>query len=73
MMLDELAALHPDPIRFVLKSEVERKVRSGQPLPTELAKAPWGKAEPNGLRVAWLLDPQAPEYRRWTPLKCRIL
>lgn len=59
MMLDELAAFHPDPIRFVLKSEVfvlksevERKVRRGKPLPPELAKAPWGKAEPNGLRVA---------------------
>ena len=52
MMLDELAAFHPDPIRFVLKSEVERKVERGKPLPAELAKAPWGKAEPNGLRVA---------------------
>ena len=26
MMLDELAAFHPDPIRFVLRGEVERKV-----------------------------------------------
>lgn len=73
LLLDELAEVNPEPIQFLLKSEVERNIRRGKPLPNELANAPWGEAQSNGLRVAWLLEPQADEYRRWTPLKCRVL
>ena len=48
-------------------------VKTGQPLPAELANAPWGNAQQNGLRTAWLLEPRAKEYRLGTPLKSRIL
>ena len=46
---------------------------TGKPLPDELKNAPWGEAQPNGLRVAWLLEPRALKYRLGTPLKSRIL
>jgi beta-lactamase regulating signal transducer with metallopeptidase domain len=48
-------------------------MRTGQPLPAELESAPWGEAQPNGLRAAWLLDPQAEQHRLNTPLKSRLL
>ena len=35
-------------------------IQTGQPLPAELKNAPWGEAQPDGLRVAWLLEPQGP-------------
>ncbi|MEM7477542.1 MAG: M56 family metallopeptidase [Planctomycetota bacterium] len=48
-------------------------VKAGKPLPKELEDAPWGKPEENGVRVAWLLDPKAKQYRINTPLKSRLL
>ena len=48
-------------------------IRTGTPLPDDLKNAPWGDALASGLRVAWLLDPQAKEYRLNTPLKSRLL
>ena len=43
----------------------------GTPLPPELANAPWGEAQPNGLRMAWLLEPRAAEYRLGTAAESR--
>jgi hypothetical protein len=58
-----------DEPRFTLGGAVQ----TGQPLPAELKNAPWGETQPNGLRVAWLLDPSAEQHRLGTPLKSRIL
>lgn len=73
LLLDELAAVEPRPIKSVLGSREQRIVRNGKPLPPELNEAPWGEAHSNGLRVAWLLDPQGREHRRGTALKSRVL
>jgi len=54
-LLDELAAVQATPIRMVLDEEWERTIRTGAPLPPELASAPWGETLPGGLRLAWLL------------------
>lgn len=72
-LLDELAAVQSSPISMALDKEFERTIRTGTPLPPELAGAPWGEAHPSGLRLAWLLEPRAAEHRLGTPLKSRIL
>src|SRR5207245_6494064 len=58
-LLDELAAVQATPINMALAHEFERTIRTGAPLPPELASAPWGETHPSGLRVAWLLEPRA--------------
>ena len=72
-LLDELAALKTLPIEMALDHEREQTIRTGAPLPPELAGAPWGKPLPCGLRMAWLLEPRAAGHRLGTPLKSRIL
>lgn len=81
-LLDELAAVQSTPISMALDHENQSVIRTGTPLPAELANAPWGDAvsfdppaypHPNGLRVAWLLEPRAVEHRLGTPLKSRVL
>lgn len=59
-LLDEVSAIYPSlpewvevESRFVLSGDVV----VGKPLPEELKKAPWGEAQANGLRAAWLLEP----------------
>jgi hypothetical protein len=42
-------------------------------LPQELNDAPWGETHPNGLRVAWLLEPRAKQHQLNTSLTSRIL
>ena len=75
-LLDEVTAIYPSlpewvegETRFVLGGDVV----TGKPLPDELKDAPWGEAQPNGLRMAWLLQPRAAEHRLNTPLKSRLL
>src|SRR5262249_21132123 len=51
-LLDELAAVQTTPISMALVHENESIIRTGTPLPKELANAPWGKALPDGLRLA---------------------
>src|SRR5215472_12147953 len=72
-LLDELAAVQTTPISMALVHENESIIRTGTPLPKELANAPWGQALPNGLRLAWLLEPRAAEYPLGTSLRSRIL
>ena len=73
-LLDELAAVQDTPIEMALDNEIgAHHSHRGMPLPPELAKAPWGAALPNGLRMAWLLEPRTAEYRLGTPLESRIL
>ncbi|MCY2996028.1 MAG: DUF1549 domain-containing protein [Planctomycetota bacterium] len=75
-LLDEVTGIYAslpswvkDEKRFTLGGAVE----TGQRLPAELEHAPWGRTAPNGLEMAWLLDPRAEQYRLGTPLKSRIL
>jgi beta-lactamase regulating signal transducer with metallopeptidase domain len=72
-LLDELAALQDTPIMMAVDEEGQRTIRTGTPLPKELANAPWGEALPNGLRLAWLLEPRAAEHRLNSALRSRIL
>ncbi len=72
-LLDELAAIQDSPISMALDDEMQQTMRTGAPLPPDLATAPWGQALPSGLRMAWLLEPRAAEHRIGTPLKARIL
>ncbi|MEI8382411.1 MAG: TIGR03067 domain-containing protein, partial [Planctomycetota bacterium] len=75
-LLDDVAAIYPslpewveDEPRFTLGGDVV----VGKPLPVDLKDAPWGEAQPNGLRAAWLLEPRGNEHRLNTPLKSRVL
>jgi len=72
-LLDDVSAIHRIPLRTTLEAAEENIIRAGEPLPAELAGAPWGQPSPDGLRVAWLLEPRAKEYPLGTPLKSRIL
>lgn len=72
-LLDDLAALQATPIGMALEKEYESTIQTGTPLPSDVGNAPWGAALPCGLRMAWLLEPRAAEYRLGTALKSRIL
>ena len=72
-LLDELAAVQATPINMALDKEFEGTIRTGTPLPPELASAPWGETHPSGIRLAYLLEPRAAEHPLNTPLKGRIL
>jgi hypothetical protein len=72
-LLAELSAIQGTPIGMALDDEAQRIIGMAKPLPPHLADAPWGKAQPNGLRLAYLLEPRAAEHRLNTPLKGRIL
>ncbi|MFN0051629.1 MAG: M56 family metallopeptidase [Planctomycetales bacterium] len=72
-LLDDLAAVQETPLRMALDREQQSVIRTGAPLPPDLARAPWGEPLSNGLRHAWLLEPQDAEHRLGTPLKARVL
>ena len=74
-LLDRIAQVY-DLASWALESDrfqIASAVSPGKPLPKELHDAPWGEPAANGMRVAWLLDPQKDEYRLNTPLKSRLL
>ena len=72
-LLDDIAAVSSAPLSTALDEAQGVTLKPGSPLPKELANAPWGQPLPNGLRMAWLLEPRAAEHRLGTPLKSRIL
>jgi beta-lactamase regulating signal transducer with metallopeptidase domain len=72
-LMDDVAAVTPIPLETAREESAKLTFRRGEPLPKDLAGAPWGPAQPNGLRMAWLLEPRAAEHRLGTPLKSRIL
>jgi beta-lactamase regulating signal transducer with metallopeptidase domain len=72
-LLDTIAAVQTTPVGMALEQETNRVIRTGKPLPQELAKAPWGEPWFNGLRLAWLFGSGADEYPRGTPLPARVL
>ena len=72
-LFDDVAAIDANPIGAAVFAVDENSMRPGRPLPAELADAPWGKPSPDGLRVAWLLEPRAKEYPLNTALISRVL
>ncbi|MBN2294292.1 MAG: DUF1549 domain-containing protein [Pirellulales bacterium] len=75
-LLDDVTAVYADLPKWAIdlpRFSIAQSIRTGQPLPAGLKDAPWGKAQPNGLRTAWLLEPRAKQYRLGMPLKSRIL
>jgi len=75
-LLDDVTAVYaslPEWAEDLPRFSIAEIIRTGQPLPAELKDAPWGEAQPNGLRAAWLLDPRAEQHHLNTPLKSRIL
>lgn len=75
-LLDDVTAIATAPVSWAdLPMEFDdfRTVKSGQPLPAELAGAAWGQPEANGLRAAWLLEPRAEQYPLGTVLKAHVL
>jgi len=61
------------PLSVMLEEIAGMTILYSPSLTQELENAPWGKALPNGLRVACLLEPRAAAHRLGTPLKMRIL
>jgi beta-lactamase regulating signal transducer with metallopeptidase domain len=72
-LLDDIAAISAIPLETTMEEATNRTMRTGAPLTPELANASWGEALPNGLRMAWALEPRAEQHRLGTPLKSRIL
>src|SRR5262249_39849429 len=71
-LLDEIAAITPR-AEWALRTNTERRIHPGKPLPDELAKAPWGKPAENGLRTAWLLEPRSETQALDSVMKSRVL
>jgi hypothetical protein len=75
-LLDDLTAIYatlPDWAGSESQFSPGGPIRSGQPLPAELAGAAWGRPAANGLRAAWVFDPGGGTYPLGTSLKARIL
>jgi hypothetical protein len=72
-LLDDTSAIQTIPLLLARSDADQNSICNGQPLPANLAHAPWGRSSPDGLRMAWLLEPRAKEYPLGTPLKSRIL
>jgi len=72
-LLTDVAAVSDVPLSVMLEEIAGMTILYSPPLTKELENAPWGKALPNGLRVACLLEPRAAAHRLGTPLKMRIL
>ena len=72
-LLDDIAAVTAVPLDTTMEDMAALSFRTGAPLPPELANAPWCDSLPNGLRMAWTLEPRVDQHRLGTPLKSRIL
>ncbi len=64
-LLDEIEVVAPSRAEWAMRTNIERTIHPGKPLPDELKDAPWGQPAANGLRIAWLLAP-APRLTRST-------
>ena len=75
-LLAEVATIHAAPLGWAdlpLEFSEMRRMRNGTPLPAALLNVAWGTPAENGLRTAWVLDPQNDEYHLGTVLKSRLL
>lgn len=68
-----LNEVHRLPIESCIRSFRTLQITQGQPLPAQLADAPWGPPSDNGLRVALDLLPASRWYRLGTVIRVRIL
>lgn len=72
-LLDEVAGVQDSPLQTTAEKATRHTIRKGGALPKKFADAPWGDAQPNGLRAAWVLEPGAAERRMGAALKARLL
>lgn len=72
-LLDEIEVVAPSRAEWAMRTNIERKIHPGNPLPDELANAPWGQSAENGLRTAWLLEPRAQTQALDSVMKSRVL
>lgn len=75
-LLDDITAISSAPVnwaRSVGEMDEIRGLKRGRPLPVELVNAAWGAPAKNGLRAAWLPEPQAAKYPLGSILKCRVV
>lgn len=72
-LLTDVAAASDVPLSVMLEEIAGMTILYSPLLAQEFENAPWGKALPNGLRVACMFEPRAAAHRLGTPLKMRIL
>ena len=84
-LLDEIEVVAPSRAEWAMRTNIERKIHPGKPLPAELEDAPWGSPEaqgeqldassvvPRGLRIAWLLEPRRRTQALDSVMKSRVL
>ena len=72
-LLNEVAAVQDSPLQTVAEKLTAATISQGKPLPENFANVAWGETQPNGLRAAWVLEPDAAEHRMGTALKARLL
>lgn len=73
VLLDDIAAAHTIPLETTMEHLARHSLQRGLPLPASLGGADWGEPLPGGLRMGYMLEPRAKEYRLGTELKARIL
>jgi hypothetical protein len=72
-LLHEVAGIQDSPLGPAPWKGTRDAIRQGEALPEKYADVPWGEEQANGLRAAWVLEPNAAEYRIDTALKARLL
>ncbi len=72
-LLDDIAAAHTIPLETTLEHLAQATLQPGQPLPPASAEAAWGQPLPGGLRMAYVLEPQAGAYHVGTEVKARMV
>ncbi len=72
-ILDDIAAVSTVPLESTMEHLAQRSIQYGQRLPTAWQNADWGKPLECGLRMAFVLEPQAKGYHIGTELKARML
>ncbi len=84
-LLDEIEVAAPSRAEWAMRTNIERQIHPGKPLPAELKDAPWGSPEAQGeqldassvavrgLRIAWLLEPRQGTQPLDSVMKSRVL
>lgn len=72
-LLADVAAVSDVPLSVMLEEIAGMTIIYSPSLTKELERAPWGRALPNGLRVACLFEPRVAAHRLGTALNMRIL
>lgn len=72
-LFDDISDVTTIPLHTTSEQIRERTLQRGQRLPASLEKANWSESFPGGLRMAWVLEPQAEQYHLGSSLKSRVL